>query len=614
MKLQRILAKDSRSANEQAIAKYGRDVLVVSNSRVNGMTELIVAVDVEPEKMPPPQMPRAGADPFESTLRQQMQASEPAASRQAPSAMPLASNKPSLQESSTAATAGLDASAADGFVPAHMALMQAAQRAAAQSLGQSEPLRAAPLQADTAPATPKPAARPSSTACVPGTTLRYGQQFSLGSHTTMSLPMLAMPATVVQQKSVTSAQAARPSVPAQCPEEQLDESAGLNSASNEDLQDINHQAPAVNSDKAHALTELIRAEIAQLRKEMRMGQQLNAWAAQGPSHRWNEALTEVGVPTALRALLMSGLSNDYDDEQALAAIEHQMVENLPRVRTGRGRRSAPLPWTTGVHLLSGPCGSGKTSMAARLAHEAAQRLGVERVVLVSWNDNRPGAWGQLQLWASRIGVSAFRAADSGTLDLLLQEHRGSLIIVDSGLSQPDILNAAVQGLNAHHHLVMPADANAATLRRWLGEHTPAWSDLIITRLDESAQPWPLLQACCEHQLSPALASDGSGLNHLRLPYDADALLQHGMGILAAVLGAPAGEHPGALGSHAGLSLEIPTIDHITTTVPPRQAGRSGRSAAAKPAVSPANAAGTSARSTAKPAAASTRTRQGASHA
>ncbi|MFZ9434222.1 MAG: hypothetical protein ACO26I_10090, partial [Burkholderiaceae bacterium] len=256
------------------------------------------------------------------------------------------------------------------------------------------------------------------------------------------------------------------------------------------------------------------------------------------------------------------------------------------------------PWSAGVHLISGPSGSGKTSMAARLAHEAAQRLGVERVVLVSWNDNRPGAWGQLQLWASRIGVGAFRAPASATLDLLLQEHRGSLVIVDSGLTQPDVLRAAVQGLNAQLHLVMPADANAATVRRWVGEQAPTWNDLIVTRLDESAQPWPLLQACCEHQIMPVLASDGSGLTQLRQPYDAHALLQHGMAVLTAVLSGTAIGEVGGARPRAGVArLEIPTIEHITTTVPPRQAGRSGRGAGATSA-----------------AGAKARTRQGSSHA
>ncbi len=47
MELQRILAKDSRSAMEQVHQKYGIDALVVSNKRANNKTELIIAIDFE---------------------------------------------------------------------------------------------------------------------------------------------------------------------------------------------------------------------------------------------------------------------------------------------------------------------------------------------------------------------------------------------------------------------------------------------------------------------------------------------------------------------------------------------------------------------------------------
>jgi flagellar biosynthesis GTPase FlhF len=46
MELKRILAKDLRRATEKAVALYGKDVLFVSNAKVNGMTEVIVAVDL----------------------------------------------------------------------------------------------------------------------------------------------------------------------------------------------------------------------------------------------------------------------------------------------------------------------------------------------------------------------------------------------------------------------------------------------------------------------------------------------------------------------------------------------------------------------------------------
>ena len=47
MELQRILAKDSRSAMEQVHNTFGKDALVVSNKRARNKTELIVAVDLK---------------------------------------------------------------------------------------------------------------------------------------------------------------------------------------------------------------------------------------------------------------------------------------------------------------------------------------------------------------------------------------------------------------------------------------------------------------------------------------------------------------------------------------------------------------------------------------
>ena len=51
MELKRILARDTRSATEQAIALYGKDVLIISNHRVGGQTELVIALEVETVEM-----------------------------------------------------------------------------------------------------------------------------------------------------------------------------------------------------------------------------------------------------------------------------------------------------------------------------------------------------------------------------------------------------------------------------------------------------------------------------------------------------------------------------------------------------------------------------------
>lgn len=47
MELKRILAKDSRRAIEEVSEQFGEDALVISSNKVNGQTEIIVAIDLE---------------------------------------------------------------------------------------------------------------------------------------------------------------------------------------------------------------------------------------------------------------------------------------------------------------------------------------------------------------------------------------------------------------------------------------------------------------------------------------------------------------------------------------------------------------------------------------
>jgi flagellar biosynthesis GTPase FlhF len=50
MELKRILARDTRSANEKAMQLYGQDVLVISTQKVGEQIELIVAIDAQAEQ------------------------------------------------------------------------------------------------------------------------------------------------------------------------------------------------------------------------------------------------------------------------------------------------------------------------------------------------------------------------------------------------------------------------------------------------------------------------------------------------------------------------------------------------------------------------------------
>jgi flagellar biosynthesis GTPase FlhF len=97
MELKRILAKDSRSAMDIAMARYGKDVLVVSSQNVGGQVELVVALDVQAE---PPPAPVRDGKAFTQAFRRAlgpMPAPDAPAGADAPSGVASAVPSPMLQ-------------------------------------------------------------------------------------------------------------------------------------------------------------------------------------------------------------------------------------------------------------------------------------------------------------------------------------------------------------------------------------------------------------------------------------------------------------------------------------------------------------------------------------
>ena len=71
-------------------------------------------------------------------------------------------------------------------------------------------------------------------------------------------------------------------------------------------------------------------------------------------------------------------------------------------------------------------------MVARLAQQASVNLGAEQVAVISYSDQRAGAWNQTQLLSAQSGVDCFRATNATTLKLLLEEHgQRKFIIIDT---------------------------------------------------------------------------------------------------------------------------------------------------------------------------------------
>jgi flagellar biosynthesis GTPase FlhF len=372
MELKRILARDTRSATEKAMALYGPDVLIISNQRVEGQTELIVALEVS-----------------EASPEELMQ-DEDAAIAQQPTATP------SKRLSST----------------------------------------------------------PSS----------VSNPFS--DHLHHLLKPGSQTATKAEIKLATSS---------------------------EDKPTTEHLLIQGREQvRSQEIVSLVREELAALRQEFRLSQQTASWQMNQywPAHIQPlvEAMADTGVPTALRALLQEGLREQPSLDSALTSIRSQLTHNLERPQEGFPHR--------GVQVVAGLSGSGKSLMVAKAAQQAAMQLGTEYVAVVSYHDMRAGAWAQTQMLCAQLGVECFRAANSETLSLLLNElSTRRLILIDTpGVQMNERLAEILQVCpEAGLHAVVPADSSGVTLSRIMLKSNLNWQSLMISKLDESHAPWPLIQ-------------------------------------------------------------------------------------------------------------------------
>ena len=378
MELKRILARDTRSATEKAMALFGPDVLIISNNRVEGQTELIVALDVA----------EASSD--------ELMAEEMGAIEHGQTATPY---------------------------PSGVALS-----------GVNKRLSSTPSSVN--------------------------QPFSDHLHH------------LLKTGGQGELNGSRDST--------------ANDSSDHLLSQGREQA------RSQEIVSLVREELAALRQEFRLSQQTASWQMNQywPAHIQPlvQAMTEVGVPTALRALLQEGLREQPTLDSALDSIRAQLTHNLERPQEGFPNR--------GIHVMAGLSGSGKTLMVAKAAQQLAMQYGNEYVAVVSYHDMRAGAWSQTQMLCAQLGVECYRANGADTLKLLLEELSPKrLILIDTpGVQMEDRLAEILQVCpEAGLHAVVPADSSGVTLSRIMLKSNLNWQSLMISKLDESNSPWPLIQ-------------------------------------------------------------------------------------------------------------------------
>ena len=245
--------------------------------------------------------------------------------------------------------------------------------------------------------------------------------------------------------------------------------------------------------RAHEIVELFREEIQVLKREMQETRKASSWHMQVANPQsltvWQKALMDHPMPSRLRTLLIDSLADLGDTDEAEAQLHAILNESLNTV--------TELPEDiSGIHVFFGPSGSGKTTLIGKLARMAIDRVNPERVAIVSYADQKIGAWNQMQLMASQWGVNCYRANSPDMLKTVLREIADfDCVLIDtSGVNitqhHAEISQYAPEALM---HLVVTTEISRSSIERLFSEDL-SWDSVNMTKLDESNDAWILIDA------------------------------------------------------------------------------------------------------------------------
>ena len=277
--------------------------------------------------------------------------------------------------------------------------------------------------------------------------------------------------------------------------------------------------------RAREIVDIVKQELANMRKEFKLSQQVDAWsgtlAVSDEMRPLMEAFNETGMPVSLLAL-MTDIINKHSD----------MISALTEIAAfiGDGIRSIDLLENmSGIHLIAGSSGSGKSLMAGRLCKQMAMQYGDQQVAMISYNDSRFGAWNQSQLLGTQAGVDTFRANNLNTLEQLLGELQSrAVIVIDTpGVDVENNINTLGQLLpHAKSHIVVAADASEASLKRHLQNAALKWHSVMVSRLETQVYPWPIMNALMVSQIPLSVASAEPSIIDAATPISGIGLAQH----------------------------------------------------------------------------------------
>ena len=223
-----------------------------------------------------------------------------------------------------------------------------------------------------------------------------------------------------------------------------------------------------------------------------------------------QRLADMSISKKLSVMIANHFTDHTDPELVFAKAQEMLAKVLPMTEDD-------MLETGGIVALIGPTGVGKTTTIAKLAAKFVLKHGSSQIALITTDNYRIGAHGQLNTYGRILDVPVRVASNAEELRNFIHGFADKrLILIDTaGMNQRDMklveqINTLQQNeLSIKSYLVM----SAATEYKAMNAIIKAFAVFdpkasILTKLDEAVTIGSAISSIIEHNLPLSFITDG----------------------------------------------------------------------------------------------------------
>jgi len=284
-----------------------------------------------------------------------------------------------------------------------------------------------------------------------------------------------------------------------------------------------NQEPAMTNDRAQEIVNLFKTEMRLLKKELAQLRSASAWQQHNTvtDNRLQTQVNQYQLPSTSKLLILDAINDITCPKEAESRIQDLFSSSL--------LVSDQTPENlSGVHAIFGLTGAGKTTMIGKLATQFVTTSHRDSLTVISFADQKLGAWNQIQLICSALGIQCFRCADRQMLEIIIRElPDDQCILIDTPGLHIDQTYQDIQSVvpDALMHLLVNAEISRSSCEKLLN-HELGWDSVNIAEMSPQPDTWVLIDALShQSQLHLWVKTTDGDLNQPVELIDADRLLE-----------------------------------------------------------------------------------------